>query len=109
VLVDFANREGDTEMANELNWLRSKARHLQTEMMIVTPNEAETAECQPGTYQIERFGFSGTIPVRMAKALQGCTDLIKTDAKNEVLHLGNGYVSGQGQCRYYRTTYTLIS
>jgi len=94
-------------MANELNWLRSKATHLQTETMVITPDEAATAECQPGTYQIERFGFSGTIPFRMARALSGVS-LIKTDAEHEVLHLGNGYRGGEGQCRYYRTTYTLV-
>jgi hypothetical protein len=93
-------------MANELNWLRSKATHLQTEIMIITPEEAG-AECEPGTYQIERFGFTGTIPYRMARALSG-SDLIRTDAEQEVLHLGNGYRGGEGQCRYYRTTYTRV-
>jgi hypothetical protein len=94
-------------MANELDWLRAKAKHQETEMMVVSAEDAVAAECEPGTYRIERYGFTGTIPVRMARALRGCKDLVKTDSENEVLHLGNGYVSGQGQCRYYRTTYTL--
>jgi hypothetical protein len=93
-------------MAGELDWLRGKAKHLETELMVITVEEAVTAECEPGTYRIERYGFTGTVPVRMARALRG-SDLIKTETENEVLHLGNGYVSGQGQCRYYRTTYTL--
>lgn len=96
-------------MANELNWLRSKATHLQTETMVISADEAATAECHPGTYQVERFGFAGTIPYRMARALSACKDLIKTDSENEVLHLGSGYRGGEGQCRYYRTTYTLVA
>ena len=95
-------------MANELNWLRSKATHYQTETMIITPDEAITAECQPGTYKIERFVFTGTVPYRMARALAGCKDLINTDSEIEVLHLGTGYRGGEGQCRYYRSVYTLV-
>lgn len=96
-------------MANELNWLRSKATHRQTEMMTISAEEAAAAECAPGTYQIDRFVFSGTIPVRMARALQTCVGLVKTDNENENLRLGNGYISGQGQCEYHRTVYTLVA
>lgn len=92
-------------MTNEINWLRGKATHLQTETMIITPAEAAASECEPGTYQIERYGFTGTIPYRMARALSGCA-LVKTGSEHEVLHLGSGYRGGEGQCRYYRTTYT---
>lgn len=95
-------------MANELNWLRSKAKHLGTETMVVTPAEASEAECEAGTYQIERFGFSGTLPVRMAKALRA-SELTKTDTENETLRLGNGFRSGLGQCEYYRSVYTRVA
>jgi hypothetical protein len=91
-----------------LNWIRSKARHTQTELMVVSPDEATAAECEPGTYQIERFVFEGFIPFRMARALSGAT-LTKTDAEHEALHLGTGYRGGEGACRYYRSIYTLVA
>ena len=95
-------------MATELDWLRRKASHLQTETMVITEDEAIVNECRPGTYRIERFGFTGNVPFRMARALQGCKVLIKTDAETEVLHLGNGYRGSECQCRYYRTTYEMV-
>lgn len=95
-------------MANELDWLRSKATHQQTEMMVVTADEAVAAECQPGTYKIERFAFTGNVSFRMASALSG-SKLIQTETESEVLHLGTGYRGGEGQCRYYRSTYELIA
>jgi hypothetical protein len=94
-------------MANELNWLRSKARHIATETMVVTEDQAIDG-CLAGTYQVERFAFEGTVPYRMARALSG-SKLTSTDTENEVLHLGNGYRGGEGLCRYYRTTYSLAA
>jgi hypothetical protein len=96
-------------MANELNWLRDKATPLPTETMTISQDEAVSAGCEAGTYKVERFSFAGTIPFRMARALRGCKDLINTDSENEVLHLGTGYVGGEGWCRYYRTTYTKVT
>lgn len=95
-------------MTNELNWLRSKAQHIQTDTMTITPEEAIAAECQPGTYRIERFAFRGTIPIRMARALRGTKELINTETETEVLRLGTGYVGGEGVCQYYRSVYTLV-
>jgi|HubBroStandDraft_2_1064218.scaffolds.fasta_scaffold183240_2 hypothetical protein len=89
-----------------LEWLRSKATHQETYTLLITPEEATKAECEPGAYEAVRVGFAGTIPVRMARSLRGAK-LVNTETENEVLHLGNGYVGGEGQCRYYRTTYTL--
>jgi hypothetical protein len=89
--------------ANELDWLRSKATHLQTETMTVSAEEATSAGCAPGVYTIERYGFTRTVPFRMAKALSG-SKLISTESESEVLHLGTGYRGGEGKCRYYRTT-----
>lgn len=95
-------------MANEIEWLRNKAKFLQSEIMIVTPDEAIAAECLPGNYQIDRYGFTGTIPFRMARALSGAK-LVKTDVEQEVLHLGTGYRGGEGMYRYYRSVYKLIT
>jgi hypothetical protein len=94
-------------MANELNWLRDKAKLIQIDTLIISGDEATAAECQPGTYRVDYFAFVGTIPYRMARALSG-SKLINTESENEVLHLGNGYRGGEGQCRYYRTIYTLV-
>ena len=94
-------------MSNELDWLRSKARHSQTETMLISPEEAATLECKAGAYKIERWMFEGSIPARMARKLRG-VKLINTETEHEVLHLGTGYVGGEGRCRYYRSTYTLV-
>ena len=93
-------------MANELNWLRGKARQTQTDLLVINAEDAAIAECQPGTYRVDYFAFEGTIPYRMARALSG-GKLISTETETEVLRLGNGYRGGEGQCRYYRTVYTL--
>lgn len=96
-------------MANELDWLRAKAKHVQTDTMTITPDEAaEVGDCEPGEYRIERYAFEGNIPFRMARALRGI-ELIKTDTESEVLHLGNGYRGGEGICRYYRSTYERLT
>jgi hypothetical protein len=95
-------------MANELNWLRSKAKQTQTDTLIINADDAAAAECQPGTYRVEYYAFTGTVPHRMARALAG-SKLISTETESEVLHLGNGYRGGEGQCRYYRTVYTLLA
>jgi hypothetical protein len=95
-------------MTNELNWLRGKAKQTQTDTLVITPDEAIAAECQPGTYRVEYFAFRGTVPYRMARALVG-SKLTNTETESEVLHLGNGYRGGEGQCRYYRTVYTLLA
>ena len=95
-------------MANELEWLRSKATHTQKDTLIITPDEAAKAECEPGTYEVNIYSFKGTIPFRMAHAISG-SKLINTETVHEVLHLGTGYRGSEGVCRYYRTVYTKVA
>jgi hypothetical protein len=94
-------------MANELGWLRAKARLTQTDTMVVTEARAIDG-CPAGTYKIEFFAFKGIIPYRMAKALRG-SKLINTETENESLRLGNGYRGGEGHCEYYRTVYERVA
>lgn len=95
-------------MANELDWLRSKARKVAEDVLVITPDDAaRIGDVEAGSYRVEYFQFEGTISYRMARALSG-SKLISTDTEHETLRLGTGYRGGEGACFYGRAIYTLL-
>lgn len=93
-------------MANEIEWLRSKAKLSTTDTLIVSPEGAAEAGIEPGEYAARYYAFTGTLPFRMVAALRGFTGLENTETVSEVLRLGTGYRGGETACEFYRTTYT---
>lgn len=97
----------------ELNWLRSKARLIHSDTMVISEDEARDAGCEPGTYRSDLYVFEGHVPPRMMMALknrkyEGDNVLVSTETEHETLQLGTGQRSGWTYCRYGRSVYTLL-
>jgi hypothetical protein len=93
-------------MADAIDWIKSKARPLADDTLVIGADTAAEAGIEPGTYKVRTVYYRGTLPNRMvAQIRKGHRPLISTEYEHETLKLGGAYRSDYGRCEFWHTTY----